>query len=141
MDGIQTLIGAAQHVSKDQETQTQQVVSKGQANKNFWDGIMFGITLAGLLHTMTHRTRKVTHEETLEETHEETLEETHEETLEETHEENSLRDDRDYRRDDRDYRRDDRRDYRDDRRDYRRDDRRDYRDDRRDYRIDSREKN
>ena len=66
MDGIQTLIGAAQQVidvSKGQETQTQQVVSKGP---NFWDGIMFGITLACLLDTMTHPTRKVT----LEETHE-----------------------------------------------------------------------
>ena len=86
MDQIQTLIGTAQKtintvqqvisnaqqvVSKDQETQqvvskdqeTQQVVSKGQANKYFWDGIMIGFTLAGLLFTMTSPTRKLTHEE------------------------------------------------------------------------------
>ena len=62
---------------KSQETQTQQVVSKSQANKNFWDGIIIGITLAGLLFTMTPPTRKVTHEETLEETHEKKTDKLH----------------------------------------------------------------
>ena len=69
MDEIQTLISAVQQVvdiSKGQEKQTQQVVSKGEAY--FW-GMMFGITLAGLLHKMTHPTC----EETLEETHEKKL--------------------------------------------------------------------